>query len=352
MHIDSARELKAQLRAGALDEIRSQGLRGGAGAPAGSYGSVPGGVASVGISVLGRGSEGPRYGLAVRYSGARGDVLAERARALTSTAAGAELDVRDVGRIRALSFPTGSTPTGGPGGGTGTDTRWAATTLQQRTRPLHPGLSIAQEDVTAGTLGAFVRVEGSDGVYILSNNHVIADSDRASVDDPILQPGPADGGQAADRVARLARAIPLAAGDGNTVDAAIALLADGEEFDPTYPVGRITGFTDPEDEVDVEKVGRTTGWTTGRISAIELDDVAVEYPVGVVSFDGQFEVTGHDRAFSAGGDSGSLVYLPGSGQAVGLLFAGSERGGDNGTGLTFCNPIGLVLSALGATLVG
>ena len=165
-------------------------------------------------------------------------------------------------------------------------------------RPLHPGLSIAQRDVTAGTLGGFVTVEGSDGLYVLSNNHVLANSDQAALDDPVLQPGPHDGGAAGDRVARLARAVHLDAGGGNTVDAAIALLeevTDASGVDLTYPVGRLTGWADPDDEVDVEKVGRTTGWTKGRISAIELDDVAVQYPVGVVSFDGQIEVTGAER---------------------------------------------------------
>ncbi len=206
--------------------------------------------------------------------------------------------------------------------------------------------------MTAGTLGGFVTVEGSDGLYVLSNNHVLANSDQAALDDPVLQPGPHDGGRAGDRVGRLARAVPLEAGGGNTVDAALALLEDDlTGVDLSYPVGRLTGWAEPDDEVAVEKVGRTTGWTTGRISAIELDDVAVQYPVGVVSFDGQIEVTGDAGAFSAGGDSGSVVYRPDTRQAVGLLFAGSERGGENGAGLTFCNPIGLVLTALGATLV-
>ena len=326
MHIDNARELKARLLAGS---IRSAAV------------AQPQGVASVGISVLGRGADGPRYGLAVRYSGSRGEALAGSARELTTGAAQAELDIREIGLVQALTAPTE------PG-------TWAPEALQRKVRPLHPGLSIAQRDVTAGTLGGFVTIEGSDGLYVLSNNHVLANSDQAALEDPVLQPGPFDGGKAGDRVARLARAVHLDAGGGNTVDAAIALLedvTDASGVDLTYPVGRLTGWADPDDEVDVEKVGRTTGWTKGRISAIELDDVAVQYPVGVVSFDGQIEVTGASGAFSAGGDSGSLVYRPDTREAVGLLFAGSERGGDNGAGLTFCNPIGLVLNALGATLV-
>ncbi|WP_432543350.1 chymotrypsin family serine protease [Kineococcus sp. SYSU DK002] len=323
MHIDNARELKSRLLSGV---VQASSLE------------RPTGVASVGISVL-PGDGGPRYGLAVRYSGNRGEVLADSARELAARTAGDEVDIREIGLVTAL---TASTEPG----------TWTPATLQRRTRPLRPGLSIAQQDVTAGTLGGFVTVEGSDGLYVLSNNHVLADSDRAALEDPVLQPGPHDGGTAGDRVGRLARAVPLEAGRGNAVDAALALLeADVSEVDLEYPVGRLTGWTDPDDEVAVEKVGRTTGWTKGRITAIELDDVAVQYPVGVVSFDGQIEVEGDAGAFSAGGDSGSLVYRPDTRQAVGLLFAGSERGGANGAGLTFCNPIGLVLTALGATLV-
>lgn len=324
MHIDNARELKARLLSGV---VRASSLE------------TPTGVASVGISVAYRSGDAPRYGLAVRYSGDRGAVLADSARTLAAGAAGDEVDIREIGLVKALSAPTE------PG-------TWAPEALQRKVRPLHPGLSIAQQDVTAGTLGGFVTVEGSDGLYVLSNNHVLANSDQAALDDPVLQPGPHDGGRAGDRVGRLARAVPLEAGGGNTVDVALALLEDDlTDVDLSYPVGRLTGWAEPDDEVAVEKVGRTTGWTTGRISAIELDDVAVQYPVGVVSFDGQIEVTGDAGAFSAGGDSGSLVYRPDTRQAVGLLFAGSERGGENGAGLTFCNPIGLVLTALGATLV-
>ena len=72
--------------------------------------------------------------------------------------------------------------------------------------------------------------------------------------------------------------------------------------------------------------------------------------LGELSFDDQIEVEGvGDDQFSRGGDSGSLVYRE-DGVALGLLFAGSETGGENGSGLTYLNPIDAVLDALGATL--
>jgi len=62
-------------------------------------------------------------------------------------------------------------------------------------------------------------------VYILSNNHVLANSNGASIGDPEYQPGPFDGGTAADQIATLSdfQVISFAANGTNTIDAAIAL---------------------------------------------------------------------------------------------------------------------------------
>ncbi len=79
--------------------------------------------------------------------------------------------------------------------------------------------------------------------------------------------------------------------------------------------------------------------------------------MGLLRFDGQVEVSGAAGGpdgtagpFSRGGDSGSLVRLADGGSAVGLLFAGSEAGGDDGLGMTFCNVVDDVLDALGVIL--
>lgn len=307
----------------------------------------------VGVRVYGSG----RYGLAVRHDGSAGAEVGARALEL----AGEDADVLDVGAIRALvgrpqrldpgaptpderALPRTPTPDA-PG-------RWAAQVLQQRERPLRPGLSVAQCAVTAGTIGGFVVLDGDDRRYVLSNNHVLADSDRAAPGSAVLQPGSADGGTAADAVGELATVVPLQLATPNLADAALALLADDVEVEALYPGGAITTTAPADDDMVVEKVGRTTGLTRGVVTAIELDGVAVGYPGGVVVFDDQVEVTGSAGAFSAGGDSGSLVYDPVARAAVGLLFAGSERGGPAGTGLTFCNPVDPVLEALGARLLG
>ena len=220
-----------------------------------------------------------------------------------------------------------------------------------RTRPLRPGVSIAHVDVSAGTLGAFVHKGGV--VHALSNYHVLSGTPQAEVGDLILQPGPADGGQAPDdRVGTLAARVDLVPGRDATVDCALALL-DDQEVDPTYPVGLITATAVALGGEKVAKIGRTTSITRGHVTAIELDNVVVGYgeELGEISFDNQIEVESTGRGpFSRGGDSGSLVYRE-DGVALGLLFAGSESGGENGSGLTYINSIDAVLDALGVTLV-
>ncbi|EYR62789.1 hypothetical protein N866_05275, partial [Actinotalea ferrariae CF5-4] len=255
--------------------------------------------------------------------------------------AGPTVDVRRTGRISAVPA-TGPRPpvvTARAVGQTG------------RVRPLRPGVSVAHVDVTAGTLGGFVTVDGR--LHALSNHHVLVGSPAAREGDPVLQPGPADGGRdPQDRVGALAGFLPLEAGTTALVDAAVASLQE-EEVDLGYPSGPLTGTATVAGGETVEKIGRTTGTTQGRVTAFELDDVVVGYgpEVGDVSFDDQIEVEGLAAGpFSRGGDSGSLVYVPGTGLAIGLLFAGSETGGENGAGLTYLNPIRTVLEALGAEL--
>jgi hypothetical protein len=82
---------------------------------------------------------------------------------------------------------------------------------RDRYRPIIPsGVSIGHYQITAGTLGTIVTDTNTGEKLILSNNHVMANSNNAQIGDPILQPGPTDGGQnPADMVARLERFIQI-----------------------------------------------------------------------------------------------------------------------------------------------
>ena len=221
--------------------------------------------------------------------------------------------------------------------------------LRTRVRPLHPGISLGHIDITAGTLGAIVRSRVDDRPRLLSNNHVLADENRGDPGDQVLQPGAIDGGRAdLDRVATLERFVELHTDRTNFADAALALVDDGVDVDPMIPgLGHVTGLADVEQVLDVAKVGRTTGLRRGRVTAIEVDDVVVNFSAGLLRFDDQIEISGADgRPFSAGGDSGSLIVDTASGSGVGLLFAGSDQGGPDGVGVTYANPLGVVFDLL------
>jgi hypothetical protein len=330
MDLNEARTLKAELAAHAVELISRRV------SPAAV--AVPVRVA-VGLAPRPDGS----FGVAVRYP--LGTPTARMVARRLEAEAGPVVDVRRTGRVRPLAV-------GGPRPPVAAS---RATGETGRARPLRPGVSIAHRDVSAGTLGGFVTVDGSPGTYLLSNHHVLAGSPGAQVGDPVLQPGPADGGSTADRIGSLARLVPLEPDGRAFVDAALARVDDGIDIDPTYPIGALAGVADAVGDDLVQKTGRTTGVTDGRVTAIELDGVVVGYggELGELTFDNQIEVQGRGDLlpFSRGGDSGSLVYRPGDGRAVGLLFAGSETGGDNGRGLTYLNPVDDVLTALRATLV-
>jgi hypothetical protein len=216
--------------------------------------------------------------------------------------------------------------------------------LARRIRPAKGGYSVGHFRITAGTIGTCVYdlLPGGNinppthGIgtppkfYILSNNHVLANSNAASPGDPILQPGPFDGGTLpADRIATLSRFVPITfeppvprAFHRNLVDAAVA-EAEFHDIDrEIHWLGAIRGWR-PKAAVTVgtlvKKVGRTTNHTVGRILAIGAT-VDVGYGGGQVArFTDQIVTTN----ISAGGDSGSLVMTL-ENVAVGLLFAGSS----------------------------
>ena len=230
---------------------------------------------------------------------------------------------------------------------------------RRRNRPLLIGSSVGHVDVTAGTLGCFVRAtSGRGGVQFLSNNHVLADENQGELGDTIVQPGVHDGGRVRrDRVGRLRRFAALKIRRPNLVDCAVCELDEGIEYEAvTLRGGKDLEGLATDDELalaqTVGKLGRTTGYTEGRITAFELDGVTVRYDVGLLTFDNQVEIEGAgERAFSDGGDSGSMVFTDDGRRAGALLFAGSDQGGTNGKGLTYANPLGTVMEKLKIELV-
>jgi hypothetical protein len=204
--------------------------------------------------------------------------------------------------------------------------------LRQRIRPAMGGFSVGHPKITAGTIATCVYdLEPFPGIprkyYILSNNHVLANSNNARIGDPILQPGPYDGGTLpSDIIARLSRFVPIrfktpTSAPINYVDAAIAEGKFHNLNREIYWIGYVKQVkSNPKVGDLVEKTGRTTNFSTGRIIALNAT-VDVNYGGGRVARFAKQIITSR---MSAGGDSGSLVCDIKEG-AVGLLFAGSSR---------------------------
>jgi len=256
------------------------------------------------------------------------------------------------------------------------------TALAERTgrfRPAPGGVSAGHVQITTGTFGCVVL---RDGVrYMLSNNHVFADSNDALPGDAILQPGAADGGrEETDTLARLAEYIPIVfengengdsgsgcrtaklaadalnalaalagsrtrlrphrvAAAGNTVDCALAEpLNSADITDEILEIGTVAGTAEGELGMNVKKSGRTTGLTFGSIQQIDVT-ARVRFGLGRAAvFEDQLIADG----MAQGGDSGSAV-LDGDNNVIGLLFAGSATS-------TIINRIQNVFAALRVTL--
>ncbi|HYT99955.1 MAG TPA: CARDB domain-containing protein [Gemmatimonadales bacterium] len=236
----------------------------------------------------------------------------------------------------------------------------------KRQRPAPMGFSVGHPAITAGSIGARVA-DGSGNVYVLSNNHVLANSNDASIGDAALQPGPYDGGTApADQIGTLAafNTIDFSGGD-NTIDAAIARsttsdLGNATPTDDGYGAPSATIFGDAngdhvfDDEaallgLNVQKYGRTTKLTHGQITGINATvtvcyEVFFGFCIKAARFVDQLVI--EPGTFSGGGDSGSLIVTDNDQKnPVALLFAGSST-------QTIANRIDLVLNQFGVTVDG
>lgn len=213
-----------------------------------------------------------------------------------------------------------------------------------------------------GTLGALVQ-DAAGTQYILSNNHVLARTNRAALGEDIIQPGlidqsPVCAKDTTDAVADLFAFIPIQfktknTMPTNTVDAAIAQVRPGTVDSTGFilDIGVISSATlSPTLNLAVKKSGRTTGLTHGTITAVSVTvDVSYSKTCGsgnqTARFVNQSFVS--PGSFLAGGDSGSLMVeaVDAAPRAVGLLFAGSST-------VAVANPIQPVLNSFNIAMVG
>lgn len=223
--------------------------------------------------------------------------------------------------------------------------------LSKRERPVTAGLSIGHPRVSAGTLGCVVIDQTDQSRCIISNNHVFANSNDAEIPDGIIQPGTRDGGKDPDDVVATLKRFQLVTPFDNRVDCALAQIsgADGGVSDsvkdgltdppsPAHPAvgllfagGCNRAFLNPIDDVlsvlesalpagpgstvpaeigmHVEKVGRTTRYTTSTILEIDVTVTVDGYKFGTGEFKDQIATAW----MSSSGDSGSIVCRGGAG---------------------------------------
>ncbi len=217
----------------------------------------------------------------------------------------------------------------------------------------------------SGTLGSLVSRGGN--LYILSNNHVLARSDLASLGDPIAQPGLIYANcstSGTSTVANLSQFFNLETGPLPNVDAAIAEIVPNA-VDPMGTISQLGAATNGEQPTDgtpnpgpgvlptigrqVVKSGSATGLTCGTILAINAS-IYIQYQKGcntgttfIMNYVNQVDVSG--VGFSAHGDSGSLIVTQDTADPVGLLYAGSDLD-------TVANPVADVLSQLADPISG
>lgn len=237
----------------------------------------------------------------------------------------------------------------------------------KQTPPIQMGTSggwrydLANGYCCGGTLGSLVLKGGQQ--YVLSNYHVLeadivsgGNSRVAAAGDPVVQPALIDVACNAATAQNVATLSGIKSLPGSNVDAAIAQVTSGmvQTNGSILEIGTISATTQAAAlNQKVKKSGRTTGLTRSTVSGLNATiSVAYENECAggsafTKTFTGQIVIKNRRSSFLAGGDSGSLMVqdVTSNARAVGLLFAGSSTS-------AIANPIGQVLSFLGASMVG
>jgi hypothetical protein len=237
----------------------------------------------------------------------------------------------------------------------------------KQTPPIQMGTSggwrfdLANGFCCGGTLGSCVKKGTTQ--YVLSNYHVLeadivsgGNGRVAQAGDPVVQPGLIDVGCNAANAQNVASLSGIKSLPSSNVDCAIASVISGQvrTDGAILEVGTISATTVAASVGQaVKKSGRTTGLSRSSVTGLNAT-VSVQYEnecAGgnsfVKTFTGQIVVRNRGSRFLNSGDSGSLMVqdVATNPKAVGLLFAGSSSS-------AIANPIGQVLSFLGATMVG
>jgi hypothetical protein len=212
-------------------------------------------------------------------------------------------------------------------------------------RPTFCGVSASHKNTISGTIGCLVAIDGQNGSrFILSCNHVLANSNLGAIGDAILEPSPSDGGDVNSPIAELSEFAPINFDTLNVIDAAIARLINVADVNPQiFQIGKIGPPSQASIFQSVRKSGRSTLQTVGTIDDVSAD-IKVYYGSKRAKFHDQLVVRGVSGAFAQQGDSGALVVDALNHNAVGMVFA---VGGE----VAFVNKIQPVLNFFSASII-
>src|SRR5437762_1544610 len=177
----------------------------------------------------------------------------------------------------------------------------------------------------------------------------------AQTGDPIIQPGLIDVSCNKNLAQTVGTLVKKSSLPGSNVDCAIAKVVSGmvRAGGAILETGTISNTTvGAFINQAVKKSGRTTGLTHSSVSglnatiSVAYDNECAGGATFTKTFTGQIMIANGGKNFLDSGDSGSLMVEDVSTKphAVGLLFAGSSTD-------AIANPIGQVLTFLGATMV-
>jgi hypothetical protein len=208
----------------------------------------------------------------------------------------------------------------------------------------------------AGTLTALATQAGSSELFGLSCNHVVGGCSTALPGTPIVVPGIQDvSADFADitvvgthnSAARMSQGLPTVFDVSLNADlACFELTRTGQSHLTSWQGEGVNSFDTPTTfepavapRLNVQKWGRSTGYTTGQVASVLTDPEPVEYSVvshygpqnsqsfrGTIYYPTVYEVLGRaGRPFSVGGDSGALVVTADEQppRVVGIIIAGS-----------------------------
>jgi hypothetical protein len=245
-------------------------------------------------------------------------------------------------QVNLLVLEKAAIPTRGEVMGSSVDQR-----MIDHNRVPHLGVSVSHIRGAPGSLGAYVY--SRKGLAIVSASHVIARSGTAKVSDTVHRPGIGDVDVAGPRtiLAELEDFTILTAQAPNTIDAAIGTVVNPNNFPKSRhnlipedfhscPVRgkKVCQLVDAREVAlgtRVGKLGRTTGYTEGVVTAVSLAHLAVTIPAANprdIAFKNIIEVTPDDpeKPFSGPGDSGAMYFtLDDPPKAVAIHIIGGRR---------------------------